>query len=375
MGCLKLKYWDNQEALEECPLFILVDQAKKDVPQKIGVNYSPFGALLPGRNFNSSDYKYGYQGSEMDNEIKGNGNSYTTEFRQLDPRLGRWLSIDPMASSRPSLNPYNSMSNNPISRIDPLGNIDDWVGCEDENGKIKWSYDKDIVTEEQAKELGYDHFKKDGSEIVGRINGGELGVIELGRNGNVQYVPEYQSSASLTNPYLSSNGLNTSLTGKIPKPDLFDFLMDHGYVEGNIGLTEGALGGKAFKTLGLEFRMDHGFIGGYHYDSEKGGKFLNRNNSDRTVLGISGGGPAGIVPIGGSVALKHLTEENVNAISTEVTFLFIFNVSVDFRSDNQQDIFIGLAHESSAGIIFGGQADAKVGAKFTFDQLYNHLFK
>src|SRR5690606_15897261 len=66
-----------------------------------------------------SGYRYGFQGSEKDNEVKGIGNSYTTHFRQLDPRLGRWLSIDPKAT--PWESPYISMGNNPILHNDPLG--------------------------------------------------------------------------------------------------------------------------------------------------------------------------------------------------------------------------------------------------------------
>src|SRR5690554_5257085 len=66
-------------------------------------------------------YRYGYQGSEKDNEVKGKGNSYTTFFRQLDPRLGRWLSIDPKTSSIPWQSPYCSMNNNPIIFNDILG--------------------------------------------------------------------------------------------------------------------------------------------------------------------------------------------------------------------------------------------------------------
>lgn len=64
-------------------------------------------------------YRYGYQGSERDDELKGNGNSYTTEFRQYDPRLGRWLTIDPVVKEHES--PYASFSNNPIWFIDPNG--------------------------------------------------------------------------------------------------------------------------------------------------------------------------------------------------------------------------------------------------------------
>jgi len=68
--------------------------------------------LLPNRHESSSDYRYGYQGSEKDDEIKGEGSSYTTHFRQLDPRIGRWLSIDPKSTAWES--PYVSMRDNPI---------------------------------------------------------------------------------------------------------------------------------------------------------------------------------------------------------------------------------------------------------------------
>jgi hypothetical protein len=38
-------------------------------------DYSPFGVELDGRTV-SGGYRFGYQGSEKDNELKGNGNSY-----------------------------------------------------------------------------------------------------------------------------------------------------------------------------------------------------------------------------------------------------------------------------------------------------------
>jgi len=87
-----------------------------------GNNYYPFGMLQPNRYFNSPEYRYGFNGMEKDDEVKGVGNSYTTMWRQYDPRLGRWLSLDPVF--KPFISPYNSMSNNPISRIDPSGDDD-----------------------------------------------------------------------------------------------------------------------------------------------------------------------------------------------------------------------------------------------------------
>ncbi len=44
-------------------------------------DYYPGGMLLPNRHGNTSDYRYGFQGQEMDNEIKGEGNSINYKFR------------------------------------------------------------------------------------------------------------------------------------------------------------------------------------------------------------------------------------------------------------------------------------------------------
>ena len=73
---------------------------------------------MNGRGFHG-DYRFGYQGSEKDNEVSGDGNSYTTEFRQLDPRLGRWFSVDPVF--QPWQSPYTSMDNDPVNLTDVLG--------------------------------------------------------------------------------------------------------------------------------------------------------------------------------------------------------------------------------------------------------------
>ena len=56
---------------------------------------------------------------EKDDEVKGEGNSYTTHYRLLDPRVGRWLTRDPKFTAFES--PYASMGNNPILYNDRLG--------------------------------------------------------------------------------------------------------------------------------------------------------------------------------------------------------------------------------------------------------------
>lgn len=58
---------------------------------------------------------------ENDNEVKGDGNSFNTEWREYDPRLGRWLSIDPLMLKFPGWSPYIFSFNNPIWFNDPNG--------------------------------------------------------------------------------------------------------------------------------------------------------------------------------------------------------------------------------------------------------------
>jgi RHS repeat-associated protein len=76
---------------------------------------------MPGRNFMGMEYRYGFNGMEKDNEAKGTGNSYDFGARMHDPRLGRWLSVDPKAAKYPGMSPYNFAGNSPMYFIDPGG--------------------------------------------------------------------------------------------------------------------------------------------------------------------------------------------------------------------------------------------------------------
>jgi RHS repeat-associated protein len=57
----------------------------------------------------------------MDNEIKGNGNSYDFGARIQDPRLGRFLSVDPLTNTFASESPYIYGADNPLYFIDYAG--------------------------------------------------------------------------------------------------------------------------------------------------------------------------------------------------------------------------------------------------------------
>jgi len=77
--------------------------------------------LLPNRHANTPEYRYGFQGQEMDDEIKGEGNSLNYTFRMHDPRIGRFFAIDPLAKEYPFYSPYQFSGNSPVAGIDVEG--------------------------------------------------------------------------------------------------------------------------------------------------------------------------------------------------------------------------------------------------------------
>jgi RHS repeat-associated protein len=58
-------------------------------------DYYPFGMLQPDRKWSLGSYRYGFNGKENDNEVKGEGNQIDFGSRIHDPRVGRFLSVDP----------------------------------------------------------------------------------------------------------------------------------------------------------------------------------------------------------------------------------------------------------------------------------------
>jgi RHS repeat-associated protein len=75
--------------------------------------------LMPGRTYSSTTgYRYGFNGKENDNEVKGEGNQQDYGMRIYDPRLGKFLSVDPLQKQYPFYTPYQFSGNTPIQATD-----------------------------------------------------------------------------------------------------------------------------------------------------------------------------------------------------------------------------------------------------------------
>ncbi len=95
---------------------------------------------MPGRNYQTDAYRYGFAGKEKDGDFN---NNYDFGARIYDSRLGRWLSLDPLAKEYPSHSPYCYSLNTPIAAKDPDGKkvyivvaLTEMVEVEDKDGNF-----------------------------------------------------------------------------------------------------------------------------------------------------------------------------------------------------------------------------------------------
>lgn len=116
------------------------------------ISCATFGSLVPNRHGSTDEYRYGFQGQENDNEIKGEGNSLNFAFRMHDPRVGRFFSMDPLSRQYSFLTPYQFSSNSTISLIELEGKEGTYneMLAEEFNLKSIWDNAVDGLTNIQA---------------------------------------------------------------------------------------------------------------------------------------------------------------------------------------------------------------------------------
>ncbi len=84
-------------------------------------DYYPFGATMKGRNFDNSNYRFGFNGVEKVEEVAGKGNHYEFKYREYDPRIGKFWSVDPLFKKYPWNSSYAFAENRVTDGIDLEG--------------------------------------------------------------------------------------------------------------------------------------------------------------------------------------------------------------------------------------------------------------
>lgn len=189
------------------------------------------------------DYRYGFNGKEKDDEIKGSGNSLDFGARIYDSRLGIWMSVDPLAKKFPWQSPYCSMDNSPIAKIDPNGmsaTPPDDVTLDskgtvtkvvekdgpnrffDENGTELILNDK----EELDSPMLYKSFEV-GDKVYEPITRKESSAV-LKEAGEFPYLPLYDLNSSLYGVYLVSYAIKS----------YYEYDFGHSYLRDRLEVTD-----------------------------------------------------------------------------------------------------------------------------------------
>jgi len=157
-------------------------------------SYYPFGMLQPGMSYaiGGSKYRYGFNGQENDNEVKGTGNQQDYWMRIYDPRLGKFLSVDPLFKSYPWYTPYQYAGNRPTIVMD-LDGLEELI-------MIRWF--------DQGKYTGTTIFRVDniGQREIGKRGNDDMQMIELDESLRTQFNPNSKNIQSISSLVKNSDG-------------------------------------------------------------------------------------------------------------------------------------------------------------------------
>ena len=108
-------------------------------------DYYLFGLTMAGRNYQDSLYRYGFNGKEKDDQGEWGSTNYDYGARIYNPKLGRWLSLDPLQSEYPGMSPYHAIANSPTWYVDRDGRdniIYIFLNKDFEKAALKKGFDK-----------------------------------------------------------------------------------------------------------------------------------------------------------------------------------------------------------------------------------------
>ena len=157
-----------------------------------------------GRNHIHLNYRYGFQGQEKDDEIKGQGNSVNYKYRMHDPRIGRFFAVDPLASSYPWNSPY-AFSENRVTNsveLEGLEAEDNFTAGVSVSGKFGGrSTNKNFIP--SGIKLGaFAGFKNESGAYLGTLKNGEFDGLTI----NLMYTPFIGLKTSFENERLEVYG-------------------------------------------------------------------------------------------------------------------------------------------------------------------------
>ncbi len=174
--------------------------------------------LMQERSKSSTDCRFGFQGQELDNEIKGIGNSVNYKYRMHclsreerigNPRVGRFFAVDPLAPQFPHNSPYAFSENVVINAIELEGLEKSEVTVDQTLIYEPVGDDKERVTQKTVKyyKVFQTNWQTGKSEHTYTIRITNVTSIEIDKDGNKSNQLSYSYGAVLIPEQGIPNGL------------------------------------------------------------------------------------------------------------------------------------------------------------------------
>jgi RHS repeat-associated protein len=174
--------------------------------------------LVPNRHGSSNSYRYGFQGQEKDDELKGEGNSLNYTFRMHDPRVGRFFAVDPLFREYPHNSPYAFSENRVIDMIELEGL--EAASTEDKNKAVQQVDDfvanKDVGDSSFFKNITKDEFANSLYDLINSPDRNmqcenTCGISAVAGQGSFEYFPQ-----NITKTLIELYANGESSLGEIP---------------------------------------------------------------------------------------------------------------------------------------------------------------
>ncbi len=142
------------------------------------IEYMPYGETFFERRMDYWNTPYKFNAKELDAET----GMYYYGARYYTPEVSIWLSVDPLASERSWLSPYNYCQLNPVKLVDPTGMLDDGYTV-DLQGNIEkvddtGGDDYDVLYNKEDYDNGKKDYDETGTKSGMKINRGELSNLQ-----------------------------------------------------------------------------------------------------------------------------------------------------------------------------------------------------
>ncbi len=152
-------------------------------------------------NYFSIDNPYSFQGTEKDNEVKGQGNSVNYKYRMHDPRVGRFFVIDPLNYQFPHNSPYTFSENRVIDGIELEGAEYYYAASGTLLGKLGKSKDVYVINADRIKKYGgEENYKK----VLGNIKPGSETHLKWINSDNVSKKANIDNDELNTRAFMST---------------------------------------------------------------------------------------------------------------------------------------------------------------------------